>query len=235
VILSSIPAGGVAVVVGASGGIGNALASLLEDSGQFGKVVRLHRTSDPALDIEDEKTIERVASSLKSLGDLRLVVNATGYLHGGGGEPEKTWRNLDPAHMAKSFAVNAIGPALLMKHLLPQLSRPGKSVFATLSAKVGSIGDNRLGGWYSYRASKAALNQLVRTAAIELSRSKPEAICVALHPGTVATPLSAPFAKSGLDVQTPTQAATAILSCIDGLASPQTGGFFDNKGNRLPW
>ena len=130
--------------------------------------------------------------------------------------------------------MNAIGPALMMKHFLPQLSRSGKSVFATLSAKVGSIGDNRLGGWYSYRASKAALNQLVRTAAIELSRSRPEAICVALHPGTVATPLSAPFAKAGLDVQTPTEAATAILSSIDGLTPLQTGGFFDNRANALP-
>jgi len=234
-MVSSIPAGGVAVVAGASGGIGNALASLLEETDQFSKVVRLHRASEPAVDVEDEKSIERVASFLKPLGDLRLVIDATGYLHGHGFEPEKTWRNLDAAHMAKSFAVNAIGPALMMKHFLPQLSRSGKSVFATLSAKVGSIGDNRLGGWYSYRASKAALNQLVRTAAIELSRSKPEAICVALHPGTVATPLSEPFAKSGLDVQTPTEAATAILSCIDRLTPPQTGGFFDNKGDPLPW
>jgi NAD(P)-dependent dehydrogenase (short-subunit alcohol dehydrogenase family) len=234
-MLSSIPAGGVAVVAGASGGIGNAVASLLEETDQFSKVVRLHRASEPALDVEDEKSIERIASFLQPLGDLRLVIDATGYLHGHGGEPEKTWRNLDAAHMARSFAVNAIGPALLMKHFLPQLSRSGKSVFATLSAKVGSIGDNRLGGWYSYRASKAALNQLVRTAAIELSRSRPEAICVSLHPGTVATPLSAPFAKSGLDVQTPTEAATAILSCLDRMTTLQTGGFFDNKGNALPW
>jgi NAD(P)-dependent dehydrogenase (short-subunit alcohol dehydrogenase family) len=234
-MLSSIPAGGLAVVAGASGGIGSALASLLEDSDQFSKVVRLHRASEPALDLEDEKSIERIASFLKPLGDLRLAIDATGYLHGDTGEPEKTWRNLDAAHMARSFAVNAIGPALMMKHFLPQLSRRGKSVFATLSAKVGSIGDNRLGGWYSYRASKAALNQLVRTAAIELSRARPEAICVALHPGTVATPLSAPFAKSGLDVQTPTEAATAILSCLDRMTPLQTGGFFDNKGNALPW
>jgi len=235
VLLSSIPPGGVAVVTGAAGGIGKALASALENSGQFATVVRLHRSSEPALDIEDEASIARAASHLKLLGDLRLVIDATGYLHGQGFEPEKTWRNLDAAHMARSFAVNAIGPALLMKHLLPHLARNGKSVFATLSARVGSIGDNRLGGWYSYRASKAALNQLVRTAAIELSRARPDAICVALHPGTVATPLSAPFAKAGLDVQTPTEAATAILSCIQRMTPLQTGGFFDNKGNPLPW
>jgi len=235
VTLSSIPAGGVAVVAGASGGIGSAVASALEESDRFSKVVRLHRAGEPALDVEDEKSIEAASLSLKSLGDLRLVINATGYLHGHGADPEKTWRNLDSAHMAKSFAVNAIGPALLMKHLLPQLSRYGKSVFATLSAKVGSIGDNRLGGWYSYRASKAALNQLVRTAAIELSRSRPEAICVALHPGTVATPLSAPFSKLGLDVQSPSDAAAAILLCIDRMTTSQTGGFFDNKANPLPW
>jgi NAD(P)-dependent dehydrogenase (short-subunit alcohol dehydrogenase family) len=142
---------------------------------------------------------------------------------------------LDAEHMAKSFAVNAIGPALLMKHLLTLMPRTGKSVFATLSAKVGSIADNRLGGWYSYRASKAALNQLVRTAAIELKRSHPEAICVAIHPGTVATPLSAPFTKAGLAVQSPSQAAVVIIACLDKLRASDSGGFFDRSGAPLPW
>ena len=122
-----------------------------------------------------------------------------------------------------------------MKHFLPLLPKQGKAVFATLSAKVGSIGDNRLGGWYSYRASKAALNQLVHTAAIELHRSQPEAICVALHPGTVATGLSAPFAKTGLDVLSPAAAATRLLAVLDGLVATDSGGFFNHDGNTLPW
>jgi NAD(P)-dependent dehydrogenase (short-subunit alcohol dehydrogenase family) len=137
--------------------------------------------------------------------------------------------------MARAFAVNAIGPALLMKHFLPLLPRSGKCVFATLSARVGSIGDNRLGGWYSYRASKAALNQIVRTAAIELRRGRPDAICVALHPGTVATPLSARFAKSGLEVQSPDAAAMRILAVLDGLTAESSGDFFDQRAHSIPW
>jgi NAD(P)-dependent dehydrogenase (short-subunit alcohol dehydrogenase family) len=122
-----------------------------------------------------------------------------------------------------------------MKHLLPLLPRSGKAVFATLSARVGSIGDNTIGGWYSYRAAKAALNQLVRTAAIELRRTRPEAICVALHPGTVATPLSAPFAKAGLNVRPPEEAARDLLAVIESLSPAQSGGFFDYRGAELPW
>lgn len=158
--------------------------------------------------------------------------------------PEKSWRQIDPRHMAHAFAVNAIGPALLMKHLLPRLAPDGKSVFATLSAKVGSIGDNRLGGWYSYRASKAALNyraskaalnQIVRTVAIELKRRAPESIVVALHPGTVASALSAPFGKIGLEVRSPSVAAAQLLTIIDGFTASASGGFFDYRGEPLPW
>ena len=137
--------------------------------------------------------------------------------------------------MARAFAINAIGPALLMKHLLPLLPRTGRSVFATLSARVGSIGDNRLGGWYSYRASKAALNQIVRTAAIELGRSRPDALCVAIHPGTVATRLSQRFAKSGLDIQSPETAALRILTVLDALLPNASGGFFDQHGQPIAW
>jgi NAD(P)-dependent dehydrogenase (short-subunit alcohol dehydrogenase family) len=137
--------------------------------------------------------------------------------------------------MQRAFALNSIGPALLMKHLLPLLAREGRSVFATLSARVGSIGDNRLGGWYSYRAAKAALNQLVRTAAIELRRSRPEALCVAIHPGTVATALAAGYVKAGLEVQTPELAARRILDVLAALQARQSGGFFDHKGLPVPW
>lgn len=231
----SLPAGGVAVIAGAAGGIGQALVDAARRSGHFGVVLALSRRSRPALDIESEASVHEAARHAAEQGEIRLVVNATGFLHGDGFEPEKSWRGLDAAHMSKAFAVNAIGPALLMKHFLPLLPRGGRSVFATLSARVGSIADNRLGGWYSYRASKAALNQLVRTAAVELKRSRPEAVCVAIHPGTTETGLSAPFAKAGLAVQAPEAAAAAIVACLAGLESEASGGFYDRTGERLPW
>lgn len=231
-----LPENAIAVVIGAGGGIGAAVLDQLRRRGGFGKVLGFGRHSDPALDLLDEASIERAARHVAALpGELRLLFDASGFLHGHGFQPEKSWRDLDPAHLAHNFAVNAIGPALLMKHFLPLLPRNGKAVFATLSAKVGSIGDNQLGGWYGYRAAKAALNQLVHTAAIELKRSRPQAICVALHPGTVDTHLSAPFAKSGLAVRPPEEAAADLLAVIDGLKPEQTGSFFDYRGDSLPW
>ncbi len=241
--------GGLALVIGARGGVGAALCTRLRSQSHFHRVLTAGRRSTAAgstcadvdldIDITDEPRIAAAAASIGQLIDpdlpLRLVIDATGFLHGSGHEPEKSWRQLDAAHMAHAFAINAIGPALLMKHFLPLLPRSGKAVFATLSAKVGSIGDNRLGGWYSYRASKAALNQLVHTAAIELARQKPQAICVALHPGTVDTPLSSGFAKSGLEVQTPDEAAARLLAVIDRLCAKDTGGFFHHHGEPLPW
>ncbi len=241
---------GAAVVIGAHGGLGRALGELLRADARYPQVLGFSRHGEPGhaasavgptnpLDITSEASVAsaaaQVAGWLQTDAPLRLVIDATGFLHGHGFEPEKTWRQLDAAHMAHSFAVNAIGPALLMKHFLPLVPRHGKAVFATLSAKVGSIGDNRLGGWYSYRAAKAALNQLVRTAAIELARAKPEAICVALHPGTVNTGLSSPFAKTGLEVQTPAESAARLLAVIDALEAPASGGFFNHHGETLPW
>jgi len=235
-VLRSLPPGGLALVVGASGGIGGALVRAFEASGRFEAVQALSRSTAPALDLLEERTIQACAEALQMSGlPVRLIVDATGFLHNNTWNPEKSWQQLDPAHMAHSFAVNAIGPALLMKHLLPLLPREGKSVFATLSAKVGSIGDNRLGGWYSYRASKAALNQLVHTAAIELRRRHPLALCVAIHPGTVDTGLSSPFAKSGLDVRTPDEAARRLMAVLDALQQEDSGGFFNHDGTVLPW
>jgi len=230
------PEGGLALVIGASGGIGEALLTRLQQDARFGRVVGLSRHSQPALDLQDETSIAQAAAHMAGLGvPLRLLIDATGLLHGQGLQPEKSWQQLDPAQMAQAFAINAIGPALLMKHFLPLLPREGRAVFATLSAKVGSIGDNQLGGWYSYRASKAALNQLVRTAAIELRRRQPQALCVALHPGTVATALSAPFAKTGLQVQAPDHAAARLLGVLGGLQAADSGGFFNHDGSALPW
>jgi len=234
--VKSIPPGGVALVIGANGGIGSALVSALVADGCFVDVIGLSRSSTPRLDLTIPSSIEDAAAQVVSGGgDLRLVIDATGVLEGDGCVAEKTYRQLDALGMARAFAINAIGPALLMKHFLPLLPRAGKSVFASLSARVGSIGDNHLGGWYSYRASKAALNQIVHTAAIELGRTRPGAICVAIHPGTVATRLSQRFAKSGLEVQPPELAAMRMLTVIDTLTPASSGGFLDQRGQVIAW
>ena len=225
----------IAVVIGATGGIGRARMQALAQDAAFKAVIGLSRNSTPPLDLLSEPRIAAAASFLNAQGTPRLIIDATGVLQSETIKAEKSWRELDAAQMAQSFAINAIGPALVMKHFLPLLPRDGSAVFATLSARVGSIGDNRLGGWYSYRASKAALNQLVRTAAIELNRRSPNAICVALHPGTVDTGLSASFAKTGLDVQTPELAAERLLEVIAKLTAAHNGGFFDYNGETVIW
>jgi NAD(P)-dependent dehydrogenase (short-subunit alcohol dehydrogenase family) len=218
------------VVIG-NGAIGAALVAGLEHAGHA--VLQLGRTTQPPLDLLDEDSIAE-AAQLAGAG-LRLVIDATGFLHGHGFMPEKKLSQIDPAQLAYGFAINAVGPALLMKHFLPRLARSERAVFATLSARVGSISDNRSGGWYGYRASKAALNQLVRTAAIEIARTHPQAVCVALHPGTVASPLSQPFAKAGLDVQPPEVAAERLLAVLGALSPEQSGGFFDHQGAPIPF
>jgi NAD(P)-dependent dehydrogenase (short-subunit alcohol dehydrogenase family) len=217
------------VVIGAAGGLG---AALLAASGPG--AIGLSRGSDPPLDLLSEASIATAAQHLAGRGIKQIIV-ATGFLHGAGFAPEKAMRHLDPAHLAHAFAVNAIGPALVLKHFLPLLPRDRRVVCAALSARVGSIGDNRLGGWWSYRASKAALNQVIRNAAIELGRSHPQGIVVALHPGTVATHLSSPFAKAGLTVTDPEQAAGQILTVLAQLRPEDTGGFFDQAGRPVPW
>jgi NAD(P)-dependent dehydrogenase (short-subunit alcohol dehydrogenase family) len=238
--VSSFPSGSLALVIGAQGGIGQALLEHAQSHGDFTEVMGLGRHSTPAIDLLSEASIAESAAQIsRHLQEhplaLRAVFVATGFLHGQGWQPEKTWQHLDPAHMAHSFAINAIGPALLLKHFLPLLPTQGKSVFALLSAKVGSISDNQLGGWTTYRAAKAALNQIVRTASIELRRRNPHAVCVALHPGTVDTRLSTPFAKTGLNVQTPQAAASALWSTVNQLDSTASGQFFNQHGEPLPW
>lgn len=223
-----------AVVIGGQGGIGAALVDALEQQGHADRVINLSRQSEPPIDFTDLASVERAASWLAAQpGEIRLVIDATGFLHDGHFTPERSLRDLNAEHMGKAFLINAIGPAIVMQHILPLLPRDGRAVFATLSARVGSIADNRLGGWHSYRASKAALNQLVRGAAIELARRRKDAVCVALHPGTVDTPLSGPFSKSGLDVRPASQAAADILAVIDGLSEADSGGFFDHKGEPI--
>lgn len=234
--LSSFPQDGCAVVIGAAGAIGSALRLRLEDDDRISRTIGFSRAAEPLIEITSDSAIADAAAAVGALAQpVRLVIDATGFLHGGGAYPEKSLAEIDSGHMAEAFAVNAIGPALLMKHFLPLLADDGKAVFCTLSARVGSIADNRLGGWYSYRASKAALNQLVRTASIELKRRRPAAVCVAYHPGTVDSLLSGPFQKTGLNVQTPDAAAEACLSVIDRLTPADSGGFFDYTGKSVPW
>lgn len=231
----SSPLNSVAVIFGASGGIGSALTRHLQAQNKYTHVIPLSRSSDPAIDLLDEASLQMAISHAANFGELRLMIDATGFLHDAQQSPEKSLRQLNADALARSFALNAIGPALIMKHALPLIPRTGKAVFATLSARVGSIADNRLGGWYSYRAAKAALNQLVKTASVELARRSKQAICVALHPGTVATSLSAPFSAQGLDVHSPDEAARHLLEVIDRLDESANGCFYDWRGQHIPW
>jgi NAD(P)-dependent dehydrogenase (short-subunit alcohol dehydrogenase family) len=221
------------VIVGA-GGIGRALAAACEARGD--PVVQLGRSSDPPLDLLDESSIERAAAAVGALGrPLRRLIVATGVLALPDARPERALAELEPDHMARMFAVNATGPALVLKHFWPLLPREMESQAAVLSARVGSIGDNRLGGWHAYRASKAALNQLVKTISIELARTRPLCTCVLLHPGTVDTPLSRGFRKAGLQVQAPEEAAARLLGVVDALTPSDTGRFLDQHGQDVPW
>jgi NAD(P)-dependent dehydrogenase (short-subunit alcohol dehydrogenase family) len=224
-----------ALVLG-TGGLGTALAHAL--SAQHSQVLSLSRRSTPAMDYANEASLAEAAawtSAQCAQAPLRLLVVATGFLHGEAGQPERSWAQLNAAYLSEVFWVNAIGPALVMKHFLPLLPRQGPCAAVFLSAKVGSIGDNGLGGWYGYRAAKAALNQLVKTASIEQARRNREAAIVALHPGTVATPLSEPFSKNGLNVRPPEVAAAEIAQVLNGLGPQDNGRFVDCQGQTLPW
>ena len=234
-----------AIVFGASGAIGRALAGGISASGRYGAIYAGSRNACNGLpteaipfrfDLRDEPSIARVAAQLDS--PPALVIIATGALHDAahGIAPEKSLRALDGTAMAQLFFVNSIGPALIAKHVLPLLPRDRRAVFAVLSARVGSIGDNRLGGWHSYRASKAALNMLVRNFAIELGRTHPQAIVAALHPGTVDSRLSAPFQRGVPPGKlfSPDQSAGYLLDVIDGLTPADSGGLFSWDGTRLP-
>lgn len=227
-----------AAVVGASGGVGSALVEALDRDVSVARVFAMSRTEPQdsggktlwlPIDIEKESTIEAAATQVwKELGSLHVVIVASGILHAGAMQPEKTWRTLDTASLENAFRINAIGPALVAKHFLPLLARQRKSVFAALSARIGSISDNRLGGWYAYRASKAALNMLVRTLSIELTRVNPQALCIGLHPGTVDTRLSRPFQTNVPNSRlfSPCFAADRLLAVVDNVRPEKTGRLF---------
>lgn len=218
-----------ALVIGASGGIGAALAAALEARGAA--VARLSRRAD-GLDLRDPAAVERVMAAVE--GPFNTLILATGILAPEGRAPEKALAQVDPAAMAEVMQVNAIGPALVLRHAPRLLPRKGRSVLGVLSAKVGSIGDNALGGWHAYRASKAALNQILRGAAIELARTHREAVAAALHPGTVATPFTAAYSPAYEKLE-PAEAARRLLGVLDRLAPSQTGRFWDHAGRELPW
>ncbi|BBB68819.1 SDR family oxidoreductase [Undibacterium sp. YM2] len=232
-LLSSFPQGFRALVIGASGGIGAAFVELLRAQEHCGLVVSLHRQSQPPLDFASEEGIAQAATVMKEHGPFHLIINATGVLHTADFMPEKKLADLQYAQMQATFLVNTFGPALLLRHFAPLLDKQ-RGVMAMLSAKVGSIGDNRLGGWYSYRASKAALNMMIKTAAIELKRTHPDAVLFALHPGTVNTALSQPF--RGASIGRPvTQAASEMLAVINSMKPAQSGEFYTYAGETLPW
>ncbi len=222
-----------AVVVGASGGIGAAVAAGLGADGRYAAVHAWSR-SQTGFDLEDEASIARAATGLAASSPT-LVFVATGVLHHGF-EPERSYRAMTAEHLLRDYRINTVGPALVAKHLLPLMPRDRRAVFAVLSARVGSIGDNRLGGWHSYRASKAALNMLLRNLAVELARTHPQAIVAGLHPGTVDSALSAPFQRGVKPDRlfTPEHSAERLLAVVDGLEPADSGGVFAWDGQRIP-
>ena len=210
------------IIIG-QGGIGLALADCIDGA---------IRWSRPDVDPTQEESIIRAAATIDMV-DLAIVT--TGMLHDAEQRPERALKELDPAKLARSFAINTVAPALVAKHLIPKMPRDRRAVFAVLGARVGSIGDNRTGGWHSYRASKAALVMLMKTIAIETARNRPEAIVVTLHPGTVDTGMSKPFQGNVTPEKlfTPAFAAERLLSVIDGLTPADSGGHFAWDGSRI--
>ena len=246
--LASFGTGLNVAVIGATGGIGRAFANHLAACPSVSRLFRLSR-SGPLdddgkadwlhLDLESEETIAEAAAVIKrSAGDLHLAIVASGILHDGDRlRPEKSWRALDASAMETAFRLNATGPALAAKHLLPLLAKGRKSAFAALSARVGSIEDNRLGGWHAYRASKAALNMLIKTLSVELATRNPSALCVGLHPGTVDTALSRPF-QGGVPegkLFSPARSARHLLTVLDRLTPEDSGHLFAWDGKKIPF
>jgi len=216
------------LVLGASGGIGGAVVAALRARGE---VIGLSRRDD-GFDVTDEGSVARNLGALEGPFDLILVATGALYLDGIG--PEKSLKAINPEVLARQFAVNAIGPVLVIKHALRLMPRDRVARLAVLSARVGSIGDNALGGWYGYRAAKTALNQLLHTASIEAARTHPQSVLVAMHPGTVETGLS-PADRAGHAAMAPVEAAGNLLAVLDRLGPADTGGFFDWKGEIVPW
>ena len=232
-----------AIIFGAGGGLGQALAKELQRRNSHAHIYTASRTPTNipgtiALRVDplDEASLAAAADEVATVGPLSLCLSAVGILSDGAAlQPEKSYRQQTRTAFETVFAVNTIAPALIAKHMLPLLPRQGRAVFAALSARVGSIGDNQTGGWHAYRASKAALNMLIRNYALEMARRNPDAICLGLHPGTVATALSAPFAANVRHtVFTPAEAAAKLLDVIAARTPADSGAVFDHAGQRVP-
>ena len=221
-----------ALVIGASGALGSAFCELLNQDPRCAYVRQLGRSTVPSLNLEDADSIAMAACELAQEAPYQLILHAAGLLHRDKIKPEKSYSAIEADTLQAIFQVNTIGPALVLRHFLPLLDPRG--AMAMLSAKVGSIGDNRLGGWYSYRASKAALNMMIKTAAIELARTRPQTRLLSLHPGTVISGLSQPF-RGASEARPASMAAYELLSLIDRLAPADSGNFFSYNGERLPW
>ena len=222
-----------ALIIGSSGTIGAAFMELLEASPDCEVVYGLHRNSEHPINYQDLTTIESAAASLTQEAPFQLIINTIGVLHSEHWMPEKKLDDINAEQLQMLMQINAIGPGLTIKHF-SKLLDPAGSVMATLSAKVGSIEDNRLGGWFSYRASKAALNMLIKTASIEFSRTKPNTALVALHPGTVNSRLSKPFKGEQIG-RPPLDAASDMLTVLLALQKTDSGSFLSYSGEKLPW
>ncbi len=223
-----------AVVLGASGALGAAFVEWLRADARFAEVLALSRSSTPAFSLENEASIQACAQQVGQGGALHWVIDATGALEIDGQGPEKRLDALNATALMRAFEVNAVGPALLMKHFIPLLATDQPTVFATLSARVGSIEDNHKGGWYGYRAAKAARNMLLQTAAIEAHRRRPLAVFAALQPGTVRSRLSQPFVAPG-DALAPEVAAAQMLQVLDQLRPTGRAQFVDYRGQAIAW
>ena len=222
-----------ALIIGSSGTIGSAFIENLQSNPACSEVVGVHRHSEYPLDYQNPASIESCANSLSAKGSFQLIINTTGVLHSNDWMPEKKLDDVNAEQLMELMKINAIGPALTIRHFSP-LMDPHNSVMVTLSAKVGSIEDNRLGGWYSYRASKAALNMLVKTASIEWARTKPNSALIAMHPGTVNSRLSKPF--RGEQIGRPANDAVAdMFRVIENLKKEDSGSFVSYSGEKLPW
>jgi NAD(P)-dependent dehydrogenase (short-subunit alcohol dehydrogenase family) len=232
-MMRSLPEGYRALVVGATGAIGAALLQQLQADPRCAAVVGVSRQSSPGLDLLSEPSIQACAQALAGQGPFHLVLDATGALTVNGRGPEKRLDELDASHLLAALHLNAVGPGLLLKHFAPLLATGQRVIWGKLSARVGSIEDNRKGGWYGYRAAKAALNMLLQTSAIEIARRRPLAVVVALQPGTVQSGLSQPFV--GDDAMRPDEAARRLLAVLDGLQPTGRAQFVDHQGQAISW
>lgn len=223
-----------ALVIGATGALGHAFADYLDSQTACAEVIRVSRSSGVGFDLEDPASIERLGVSLQDAGPFHCIIDATGALTIDGIGPEKSLGKLEGEGLLRTFSINAIGPALLLRQLAPLLASDD-AIYAKLSARVGSISDNRKGGWYGYRASKAALNMILQTAAIEMQRKNPRLRVVALQPGTVRSRLSEPFQAGVPALLEPSMSVAGMMGAMMQLA-PRSGAYFiDYQGQELPW